>query len=196
MNNYSKYSDIELLKLLRKPKPVSDNAFYVIYNRYSTKLNAFCLFKLRNQREAEDIFQQTWVKFYQSVSGGKDLECVLPFLLSIARNLVIDYFRASKTRKTHIAEDIDPILLEEIAVPSAISTIENNELFDIIQAAVNCLDDIYKEAFILKRFDGLSLEEIADICEISLSNAKQRVSRATTMVKNILAPHIQDYIKV
>ena len=196
MNNYSKNSDIELLHLLRKPKPISDNAFYVLYNRYSTKLNAFCLFKLRNQCQAEDIFQQTWVKFYQSVSGGKDLECVLPFLLSIARNLVIDYFRASKTRKSHIAEDIDPILLEEIAMPSALNTIENNELFDIIQAAVNCLDDIYKEAFILKRFDGLSLEEIANVCDISISNAKQRVSRATNMVKNILSPHIQDYIKV
>ncbi len=196
MQNFTKHSDEELLKLLKKPKPVSDSAFYVLYNRYSTKLNSYCLFKLRNQRDAEEIFQQTWVRFYQSIAGGKELECVLPFLLSIARNLVIDLYRSNQSRKSHIAEDIDPMLLEEIAIPSALTTIENNELFDIIQAAVNCLDDIYKEAFVLKRFDGLSLEEISQLCGVSLSCAKQRVSRATLMVKNILTPHIQDYIKV
>jgi RNA polymerase sigma-70 factor (ECF subfamily) len=196
MKNYNTYDDSELLKLLRKPKPICDNSFYVLYNRYSAKLNAFCLFKMRKAEDAEEIFQTTWVKFYQSISSGKDLDAVLPFLISIARNLIIDHYRANKTRLTHIAEDVDIGLLEEIAAPSALQSIESAELFGIVQAAVNCLDDIYKEAFILKRIDGLSLEEIADLCGVSLSCAKQRVSRATNMVKTIISPHVHDYIKV
>ena len=196
MKNFSKYSDSELLELFSDKKPISDAAFQVIYRRYSTKLNAFCLFKVRNQSDAEEIFQHTWVKFYQSVIQGKKLDTVFPFLISIARNLSIDFFRANQARRNHIVDDIDPTILEEIAMPSALQSIETNELSELIQAAVNCLDDIYKEAFVLKRYDGLSLEEIADICNISLSAAKQRVSRATNMVKSALIPHIKEYIKI
>lgn len=196
MENYTKHNDTDLLNLLTMKKSVSDSAFHVLYKRYSSKLNAFCIFKMRNQLDAEEIFQLTWVKFYQAVVNGKQLESILPFLISIARNLIIDHYRANQSRRNHIVDDIDPTILEEIAIPSALHTVENNELFDLIQAAVNCLDDIYKEAFVLKRYDGLSLEEIADVCGISLSAAKQRVSRATNMVKVSLAPHIKDYIKI
>ncbi len=196
LENFKKYSDVELMEMFSKPKPICDRAFQVIYTRYSARLNSFCLFKVHNQMEAEEIFQQTWIRFFNSVAGGKQLECVLPFLLSIAKNLVIDYFRATKTRTTHIVDMTEPEMLEEIAEKTSINPVECNELGELIQAAVNCLDDKYKEAFILKRYDDLSLEEISKFMNISLSTAKQRVSRATKMVRDILAPHIKDYINI
>lgn len=196
MESYSKYTDTELLAMFLRPKPVCDRAFQVIYKRYSSKLNSYCLFKLHNQSEAEEIFQQSWIKFYHAVINGKKLECVLPFLLSIAKNLIIDYFRALKTKTNHIVDLSEPEMLEEIANNTGINPVECNELGELIQAAVKCLDDKYREAFILKRYDDLSLEEIAKFLNISLSAAKQRVSRATIMVREMLAPHINDYINI
>ncbi len=196
MKNFNTYSDIELLDMFSSPKPICDKAFQEIYKRYSPRLNSYCLFKIHNQIEAEEIFQQTWIKFYRSIENGKKLECVLPFLLSIARNLTIDFFRANRTRNNHIIDFTEPEMLEEIAEVAKISSIEANELGDLIRAAVNCLDDKYKEAFVLKRYEELSLIEISNLLNITLSTAKQRVSRATAMVRDILSPHIKDYIKI
>lgn len=197
MEKLSTYSEIELMDMLTEPKPASDRAFQELYRRHSARLNSFCMFKLNNKDEAEEIFQQTWIRFYNSVSGGKKLECVVPFLLSIAKNLIIDHFRSKKIKNSRIVDFSEPEMLEEIAdSTSANAEVESSELGDIIQAAVNCLDEKYKEAFILKRYQDLSLNEIAELLDINLNTAKQRVSRATKMVRDMIAPHINDYIDI
>lgn len=196
MENYSKYNDSELLRLMQQPKPVSDLAFETLYRKYSSKIRAYCLYKVSGQDSCDEIFQRTWIKFYQSITGGKELVSVLPFLLSIAGNLIIDYYRSNGCRRMHLDDGIDITDLEEIAMPTALQTVEQSELSNLINTAVNCLDDIYREAFILKRFEGMTLEEIASICGISISAAKQRVSRATMLVRNYLTPYVKDYIRV
>ena len=196
MEKYSKYSDSELLALMRQSKPVSDMAFQELYRKYSAKIRSYCIYKVSGKDCCEDIFQQTWIKFYQSVTRGKELESVLPFLLSIAGNLIIDYYRSCGSRRMHLDDGIDITDLAQIAVPNAMQSVECSEISNLINSAVNCLDDIYREAFILKRFEGLTLEQIADVCGISISAAKQRVSRSTMLVRNYLAPFVKDYIKV
>lgn len=197
LEKLSKYSDVELMDMLSQPKPASDRAFQELYKRHSSRLNSFCLFKLNNKDEAEEIFQQAWIRFYNSVTSGKKLECVVPFLLSIAKNLIIDHFRSKKLKNNRIVDLSEPEMLEEIAdSTSATTEVETSELGEIIQAAVNCLDEKYKEAFILKRYQDLSLNEIAELLDINLNTAKQRVSRATKMVREIIAPYINDYIDI
>lgn len=197
LEKVSKYRDVELMDMLSEPKPACDRAFQELYKRHSSRLNSFCMFKLNNKDDAEEIFQQTWIRFYNSVIGGKELECVVPFLLSIARNLIIDHFRSKKIKNNRIVDLSEPEMLEEIADSTAANhEVETTELSEIIQAAVNCLDEKYKEAFILKRYQDLSLNEIAELLDINLNTAKQRVSRATKMVREIIAPHINDYIDI
>ncbi|MDD3124613.1 MAG: RNA polymerase sigma factor [Candidatus Kapabacteria bacterium] len=198
MSNYSKYCDDELVKFVRESKKsVKDMAFCALYDRYSAKVNAFCLYKLgRSSIATEEVFQQTWVRFYNSLIAGKEVQTVLPFLISIAGNLAIDHYRSQQLRRKHIKEDVESEVLEEIALPGSLQGVEQNELGEMIQTAINCLEGIYKDAFVMKRIEGLSLEEIAEIAGISISAAKQRVSRATNMVRTILAPYVKDYIEV
>ena len=69
---------------------------------------------------------------------------------------------------------------------------EKMELLYLISMALEVLDFIYKDAFLLREYYGLSYEEIAEVSEISLNNAKSRVFRAKIKIRKTLKPYISE----
>ena len=72
---------------------------------------------------------------------------------------------------------------------------ERSELLNMISSALDLLDTPYREAFVLRFYQGLSYKEISDITGDSVSSLKVRVMRAKEQVKGILAPYITDLIR-
>ena len=192
MNDYSTYNDLELLPLLREPKPACDNAFFVLYQRYSTKINDYCAFKIGRKDLAEEIFQETWIRFDKAAKDSKNIFNVPAYLLTIARNLCIDHVK--EEQKNHkMLVNIDDISLDRVGNPFDFhNNIGDNELISIIKVSVNNLEDIYKEAFVLKKFEELTYKEVAGLCGVSLVCIKQRIKRATAMLKESLKPYIKE----
>jgi len=192
MKDYNTYNDSELLPLLREKKPACDNAFYVLYNRYSSKVNGYCRFKLNNREASEEIFQETWLKFDGAVKAGKQIENVPAYLITIARNLCLNYFNSVNSQPDFVS-GIENIEFNQLSGQFSIeNNLENSELITIIKVAVNNLDDIYKESFILRNFNELSYPEIGKICNETSDCIKKRVRRATEMLKDILKPYINE----
>ena len=61
--------------------------------------------------------------------------------------------------------------------------------------ALDLLDEKYKEAFVLKKFNGMSIKEVAKVCNISEEGAKSRISRARLKIMDILEPYLKDLCK-
>jgi RNA polymerase sigma-70 factor (ECF subfamily) len=72
---------------------------------------------------------------------------------------------------------------------------DKKELLSLITQAMETLPLDYKEAFILREYEGLSYQEIADMTESSLSTVKIRIYRAKQKIRDILAPYIADISK-
>jgi RNA polymerase sigma-70 factor (ECF subfamily) len=188
MENYNNYSDDELLDLIRKKSPVCDMAFQALYNRYSEQLNAYCVFKAECESDAEEIFQDTWLKFFHSVKDGNKIDIIIAFLYKIARNLSIDKYRSSKSK---MFVNIDSIDIERISAPFNLhAEIEKDDLINMISMAVNSLDEIYKETFIMQWFGNLTLVEISDVLGETIGCIKMRSHRAMADVIKILKPYI------
>lgn len=79
--DYSNNSDIELIRLIRDSKPVANNAFNIIYRKYSPQIYGYCLYKTNSKEEADELMQETWIKFFNSVLTGKSTDNILPLLL-------------------------------------------------------------------------------------------------------------------
>lgn len=141
---------------------------------------------LQNREQTEDIFQESFIIFYNHLIEGKQIENVKGYLLSIARNLCLKFFRDKKP-----TVDFEP---DSFSVDES-NQYESNEMFGLITKALQLLDDIYREAFILREFDGLSYKEIAEICNTSVTNAKSRVFRAHKQIIDILQPYLKDLAK-
>ena len=65
-------------------------------------------------------------------------------------------------------------------------------MFSLIVQSLQLLDEKQRTAFVLREFEGLPYEEIAKICDTSLSNAKSRVFRAHKKLIEILQPYLKD----
>jgi len=183
--SYSKYSDLELVLLLKKEQPVSEKAFTELYQRYASSVHAYCYRVLSDKDAAEDIFQDTFIKFYEKIDiNNKNLN-VPGFLITIARNLCLNYKRDKM--QTVPIEDMDFMAMDR--------SYDRTELLELITRAIELLDFEFREAFVLREYDGLSYEEIANVTQTSLGNAKSRVSRAKSKVREILTPFLKDLAK-
>lgn len=194
MNNYQIYSDAELLPLIRENKPVCDFAFDTLYKRYSGKLHSYCLFHSKNRVDADTVFHDTWVKFYLNIKSGNKVDNALSFLVTIARNIIIDNARSSSRKMNYITEMTDLTDLKS-ALPDNQLNENQSELIELIHLAVDSLDEIYKEPFVLKRYYDFSNEEIAKICGETVECIRKRITRATHKVRELIQSYINNEIE-
>ncbi len=194
MKEYESYSDHMLASMLAGNIPESNIAFNVLYSRYRKKLFSYCLFLAGNRDIASDLFQEAWIKFDAAAKKGIEIENPLPYLISIARKEFLCDLR-KETARNKIAETGNMAFADElICCPSGEKEYEKKELIDLIHKAVNSLDDHYREAFVLKRFDELSYKEMSMVCGETVDCMKTRVSRATSMIKELLKEYIKELI--
>lgn len=180
-----KLEDIELLQsLLSDNKQISDASFRCIYQRYASRVHSYCYKIIRDKQIAEDIFQDTFIKFYQNVRIEKMKVSLLSFLLRIARNLSLNAIRDEKTKHTNYYVDYSYSIIEEFA----------NTNLQVIQKAIESLELKYREPLVLRLYDGLEYDEIAEVLDITPENARKRVFRAKQQIKVILKPYYDEFI--
>lgn len=181
--SFSKYSDPELYCMLREKKPRAEAAFAELYARHSQRVYAYCLRVTGNQEEANDIFQDTFYKFFESAKTNRNIENVTGFLITITRNLCLNYKRDKKI-------NLD---LDNFSFSTNDTHYEEKEMLELIARALEFLDFSSREVFILRQYQGMSYKEIADITGDSAAAIKNRVWRAKEKIKEILEPYLEDY---
>ncbi len=181
------YSDIELAQMLNASRKDAETAFQELYNRYSSGVHAYCLRVLGDEDAAEDIFQETFIKFYKNVQGNHASKNIQGFLITIARNLCLNFKRDKKN--TVEIDKLDFYMHDN-------QNYEQKELLDLINTALELVEYDYREAFVLREYSGFSYNDIAEACNISVANAKSRVFRAKQKIKEILQPYLKDLSKL
>ncbi|MDT3740439.1 MAG: RNA polymerase sigma factor [Candidatus Kapabacteria bacterium] len=181
--NYDKYTDSELIALFGEDRDTVSGAFKAIYDRYSPVIHSYCSKVLGNEDEAEDVFQETFIKFYSNCSKETTKFNVQGYLLKIARNLCLN---VKRDRKENVSTDYIDLLYNDS------QSYEQKELLDLITRTLELLEDDYREAFVLREYGGLEYSEIAETCSISIVNAKSRVYRAKQKIKSILLPYLKE----
>lgn len=181
-NDYSNYDDIELVNLL-KVHEHKEAAFKELYRRHSQMVHSYCYGVIRDEDATEDIFQETFIKFFENADTVRENINIPGFLMKIARNLCLNYKRDKKNNVPIDAID---------AYWQIEQNYEKKQLLDILNETLELLEDEYKEAFIMREYTGLNYHEIANICEISEQNARSRVFRAKNKIKTILQPYLKE----
>lgn len=185
-------TDTELFALLRVPKPEdkpqAERAFGELYRRHSPRINAYCKRVLGSREESSDVFQETFARFYQSAQApDRAMTNVPAFLLTIARNLCLQHKRNART--TFRFEDYD------MPDRHAVRRLEEAELLGLITTSLELLDFDYREAFVLREYDGFSYQEIAELLNSHEGTIRTRVRRAKEKIREILSPYLHDLNK-
>ncbi len=182
MTDFSKYKDTELITIFQSDDIHSEGAFRAIYNKYSPRIYAYCLRVLGNKSLAEDVFQETFVRFYEKAKSSYSKGTVNGFLITIARNLCLNQKR---DKKSNIPFEEYHLILNE-------GSENREEVYKLITASLDLLEFEYREPLVLRMYDGLSYKEISEVCEISVENARKRVFRAKQKIREILEPYYNE----
>ncbi len=182
MPQHTALSDEELFRLLQSPEK-REAAFRELYARHSKRVHAYCVRAIStSEQEAEDIFQETFVRFHHAAQTERTMTNVPAYLLRIARNLCLNHKRDNRPT----------LLLRDDDLPNTPREYGTSELLNLITTALELLDDDHREAFVLRKYDGLSFQEIAELTNITETNARSRVHRAQAKIRSILAPYLTD----
>lgn len=148
---------------------------------------------LGNNSDAEDIAQQVFVRVWKSAKRYVPRAKFTTWLLKITRNLVFNELRRRSRHpqvplQTEAEEEERPIRDEHAAAPDA--SLLEQELQKAIDAAIANLPEAQRLAVILRRYEELSYEEIAETLEQSVSAVKSLLFRARTELRTSLARYL------
>jgi RNA polymerase sigma-70 factor (ECF subfamily) len=167
-----------------------DEAFRLIFERYSRPIISF-IYDMVGQRElAEELTQETFVRAYKNLTGLRDQSKLSTWLFGIAKNVARESIRSryKEDHKVGIEDDYVAELSDGGLPPD--SQLLNKELNRVIQDALLTLDEDKRTVFTLKVFHQRSYEEIAEITGFSIPKLKTDLHRARAEMRRRIRPYL------
>jgi RNA polymerase sigma-70 factor, ECF subfamily len=171
-------SDEALLERLRTG---DRGALGEIYERYKSRLYGYCFRLLRDEADAQDAVQEAFIKLSFGIGLIMKDAAFRTWIYRVARNESLMILRRRQTRSS-----TDPDTLFDDRTPQ--DDAEEHDAVTAVHGALARLSLEYREALVLREFDGMSYAEIASLTESSLEAVKARIFRA----RRALARELED----
>lgn len=172
------------------------HAFGQLVGRWQHRMFALALREVQDETEAREIVQEAFVKAWQSVGRFRRDSKFSTWMYRITLNLCRDWFRSHKRARTVSldgggSEVEHAVRLAEqkasLAAEPAEEALVRRFQLETVQRAMRNLPEAQRQAIILKEFEGLTLQEIADATGTPLSTIKTRVYQGLAALRRLLA---------
>ncbi|MBK1789885.1 RNA polymerase sigma factor [Persicirhabdus sediminis] len=185
-------NEIDVALMLRV-KDGDENAFAQLIERHQHAVVGTVAKMLGNSSESEDIAQQVFIRLWKSASRYKVKAKFTTYLYTIARNLVFNESRRKSRKKEFSIEEREDEHHLQAADESSLDPKQQalqNELQSAVDKAIQNLPEKQRLAVVLRRYENMPYEEIADILELSISAVKSQLFRARTTLRDELAKYL------
>jgi len=171
----------------------NEESLSVLLQRHKRKIFSSIIVVVKDQALAEDVFQDTFFKVIQTLKRGQYSEegKFLPWVIRIARNLIIDHFRRVKKMPpmpVYVNEEG-----EEISVFNSLSsedsesrTEEYSKFKKSIRNLISELPEDQREVVLMRMYYDMSFKEIADFTNVSINTALGRMRYALFNLKKMI----------
>lgn len=167
-----------------------NRAFEVIYARYNECVYSYVLSLVKDTDLADDFMQDTYIKVMYNLKHGRysHLGKLSGWMMSVAHNVVFDYFRSLQAQVPCSRIDDEALLYRSEAIidDSYIEDNEREERFISLEKAVARLSDEQREVISLHFFNGKSFKDIASHKNISINTALGRMHYAVLNLRKTL----------
>ena len=176
--------------LLEQYQQGNREAVSQLLERHTRRLRDYVRMMVKDDDVAEDLIQEVLIKVVKVIDEGRytDKGRFLPWLLRIAHNKVLDYFRAKKQVKTvsESSAGFDILGSKNFAEPSIEEQIISEQCAEEIRALVDELPEEQREVVRMRYYDGLSFKEIAEQTGVSINTALGRMRYALINMRQII----------
>ncbi|MBA2585208.1 MAG: sigma-70 family RNA polymerase sigma factor [Chthoniobacterales bacterium] len=185
--------DAEDVRLMRLVSGGDMPAFEKLVERHKTLVGGTVARMLGNTSDMEDIAQQVFLRVWKSAHRYVPRAKFTTWLLKITRNLV---FNEMRRRKRHASSPLqsavegEELQIKDEAGPTPEAALLQRELQDAIDAAIAGLPKSQRMALVLRRYEEMSYEQIAEVLNQSVPAIKSLLFRARTELRERLSVYL------
>jgi len=180
MTIYSKYTDPELLALLKEGK---HNAFKEIYLRYNSLLFAYAFRRLQNREEAMDVVQEVFIHLWENRSDFVIKSYLSGFLYKSVLNKILDIWKHNSVVRKHVLSQSVQIDVDAVETDFLI---REKEVSNMIAREIAAMPPRMREVYELKFKQYFTVKQIASELGISENTVATQLQRASAHLKNKL----------
>jgi RNA polymerase sigma-70 factor (ECF subfamily) len=190
--NFIAQDDLDLVQRARGREP---EAFRAIMRKHNQKLYRIARSIVRNDSEAEDIVQETYVTAFAHLHAFRGEATLATWLSRIAINEALGRLRRKRRAASVIANDMSSDA-QIIPFPLNASgddperTMAQRQILKLVEETTDSLPDVYRTVFVARVIEGLSIEETAELLRIKPQTVKTRLHRARDLVRKQLDERI------
>jgi RNA polymerase sigma-70 factor (ECF subfamily) len=192
-------SDIDLVT---RAKAGELDAFEALTNRYEQRVYSLALRMLRQEQDAEDVTQQTFLSAVENLDGFRGEASFATWLLRIATHAALKVIRKKRGLDTVSLEEATEEADSYGTIPhpeyiadwrqSPEQLVQKNEIQRLLDDALAKLDEKHRLVFLLRDVEGLSVKETAEALGLSEANTKVRLLRARLQLRELLTQALGD----
>ena len=186
MKIYNDKSDDQLISLYVDG---TNEAFDELLERHKDRIYMYIYHAVKNEELADDIFQDTFVKAITTIKQGRYVENghFPAWITRIAHNLIIDYFRQTKTENLQSTDDDEVNILNRKEL--ADGTVEDNlvatQIHNDGRRLIRALPASQREVLVMRYYKNMSFKEIADTTGVSINTALGRMRYAILNMRRL-----------
>lgn len=168
-------------ELITQYRSGNEAAFESLVDKYKSRVYTTIYLIVKDHGVAEDLLQDVFVKVVHTLNadGYNEEGKFQPWLMRIAHNLAIDYFRKCKRYPTIVMEDGESLFN---TLRFAEETIEDHQIkedtLDLVRKLIDELPESQKQVLVMRHYMDLSFQEIADQTGVSINTALGRMRYA------------------
>lgn len=166
-------------------------AFRVLVERHARALFRLAFRMTGNETDAEDVVQESFLRAYRQLASFDERASFGTWLYRIAANCSLDLVRARQRRREHAPREEDardPLADLASYEPAPDRLAASGQVRDRLALAMNQLTPVERTAFVLRHFEGLSIEEIGRALGCQTGAAKHSIFRAVHKLRRALEP--------
>jgi RNA polymerase sigma-70 factor (ECF subfamily) len=169
-----------------------DAAFNELFRLGAPRVRGFLLRLCLDRGLADDLTQETFLRVHKARGRFEPGAAAVPWILAVARNAFLDSARHARVRRKAVATKSAGQPSEPLA-PSSTQGDEllaAREMMGIVEKTLESMSVTLREAFVLIRFEGMSVAEAAQVLGASEAAVKVRAFRAYELLREALGPEV------
>ena len=163
------------------------DAFRVLVDRHARPVFRLAFRMIGNESDAEDIVQETFLKAWKQMARFDGRAGFGTWLHRICANCALDHIRARK-RHDSGAPDEDILAHAPAGSPSPERLAQSSQVTAMLGAALDELSEMERAAFVLRHYEGMSIQDISTALGVQTGAAKHSVFRAVQKLRRALEP--------
>ena len=187
MKQMKGYTDEQLVVSFRQG---NDEAFDALLKRYESKIYSYIFYAVKNEEEANDLFQEVFMRVIATIKSGRynEMNKFASWLMRITHNQVIDYHRQNRSAQILSNDETEADLFSDASI--AVDENREREMIDQqtlseIKQLITMLPQNQREVVLMRFYDELSFKEIAEKTGVSINTALGRMRYALINMRKL-----------